>query len=64
MLDPIARTCGRWKLDFFVINPEAGAAVPTLMLGGLLVPHVPKVRYLGAIFDESGTLDAEINARV
>lgn len=71
MLDAVARACRRCKLDFnltknqlLVINPKADVAVPTLMLGGVPVPRVPKARYLGAIFDESGTLDAEINARI
>jgi len=71
MLDAVADACRRWKLDFnltknklLAINPKAGVPVPTLTLGGAIVARVEKVRYLGAIFDESGTLDAEIGARI
>jgi hypothetical protein len=79
LLDALHSSCQRWQLcinaaktHHMVVQPRSKAAQaqlaaqqhPVLTLGGEAVGRVAKLDYLGSAFSESGSIDADISARL
>jgi hypothetical protein len=69
VLDEFHAACVRFRLPFnltkckLLLLNRRGAPAPALRIGEHTVAVVERERYLGALFCETATIDAEVNAR-